>query len=322
MNRFIKKKILVSCLIPTYNGRLLLEENLPPLLREVKKSRFSFEIIIVDDGSTDGTKTWAQKTHPQIKILRLSQNQGFLSAVKRGLRLCKGSFVLFLNNDVLVKAGFLKPLILAFQKNENLLAVSSLQEDQKGIKGQPIGVFKKGLLRHFDYPSLKTTPPQKAVPIFYANLACSVFDRKKLEKLGGPNPVFSPGYWEDTDLSFQGWQKGWQVLLEPKSRVWHPSETTLPQKLPGLYKIIAVRNLFLFNWLNLRSPKLIFFHILWLPARVLLETIRGNLEWLIGLIWALSKLGEISILRKKREKPLISDLAVIEFFKQQYRVKG
>ena len=116
--KVVKTASLVSIVIPSYNRRSFLE----PCLESLTKQTFhKFEVIIVDDGSTDGTIEYLaefKKGHPDIHLRWFihEENLGANAARNRGVQEAEGSFVAFLDDDCIVKPEWLEELIKGFDK--------------------------------------------------------------------------------------------------------------------------------------------------------------------------------------------------------------
>src|SRR3990167_6085201 len=100
----------ISVIIPNFNGRKLLEKNLPQVLKEL----IDAEVIIVDDASTDGSADFLSKNYPQIKVISRKQNMGFASSVNLGVKSAQGELLLLLNSDVYPRKNLLGPLLPYF----------------------------------------------------------------------------------------------------------------------------------------------------------------------------------------------------------------
>ena len=89
----------VSVIIPTWNGR----ELLAGALASLREQRFrDFDVVVVDNGSTDGTPEWVRAEHPEAELVVLGENRGFAGAVNAGIGRARGEFVALLNNDCLL----------------------------------------------------------------------------------------------------------------------------------------------------------------------------------------------------------------------------
>src|SRR5690348_7949467 len=102
------KNPLVSVIIPSWNGKHLLQECLTSLQ---KQSYPNFEVIVVDNGSTDGSVQFLKKFFPKVKIVQLDKNYGFAKAINNGVKSAQGNLVAFLNNDTLVDPKWLEYLV-------------------------------------------------------------------------------------------------------------------------------------------------------------------------------------------------------------------
>ena len=92
-----EKKWMVSVVIPNWNGKKYLRE----CLKSLEKQDFqNFEIIVVDNGSEDGSVDMMKKEFPRVKILRMKKNEGFCRAVNIGIRAAKAPYVLLVNNEL------------------------------------------------------------------------------------------------------------------------------------------------------------------------------------------------------------------------------
>ena len=285
----------ISTIIPNYNGRELLEKNLPEILAAVKDT----EIIIVDDGSLDGSVEYLKKNFPKIKIIKNKKNQGFVFSANRGIKTAKGEIVILLNTDIRPERNFLAAILSNFK--EDTFAIASLQQIREGKRkffgGAPKGLFRYGFLKHLNQKG----PYPKVFPIFYANGGASAFSRQKLLELGGFDEIYSPYYWEDADLSWQAQKRGWKVLGASQSRVFHEHESTI-QKQGKRVRKVASRNFFIFNWKNLSNLDLILKHLFWLPINLTRELFRGNFVYWAGFFMALGKLPQIIRIRKNNRK--------------------
>ena len=286
----------LSIVIPNYNGKHLLEKNLPRVVKEIKKFKnLEIEIIVVDDGSTDGsikylksqsTKLKATTQNLKLKLIENKKNLGFSSTVNRGVKEAKGEIVILLNTDIYPEEGFLDAILPHF-KDSKVFAVGMLDKSIENGKivrrGRGVGEWKRGFYVHRRGEVDKTDTA-------WVSGGSGAFRKSIWEKLGGFDPDYNPFYWEDIDLSFRAKKRGFKVLFEPKSAVIHEHEkSVIKSKFPP-WKIrsISFRNQFLFVWKNANFTQL-FSHLLWLPYHLIKSILTGDICFWIGLLWAIER---------------------------------
>ncbi len=279
----------VSVVIPTYNGRSLLEKHLPAVLLACKKC----EVIVVDDASTDDTGDWLTKNYPQIRLITLQTNLRFARACNIGVKKARGELILLLNNDVSPKHDFLSPLLSHFD-DPNIFAVGCLEVNEKGeMSGRSEAHFERGTIRHFK------APDQSRSNTLWVSGGSGIFRKLLWVKLNGFDELFTPAYDEDRDLCYRALKRGYQVLFEPKSVVEHRHESTNQKVFNSLMLESAKhKNALLFLWKNISSKNYFRQHLLWLPYHILFTSIRTKGTYLVGLIWALFYVPKVYRLRR------------------------
>ena len=165
------------------------------------------EIIVVDNGSEDGSVAFLGERFPQVRVLALPQNLGFGGGSNAGFRAAKNDIVVLLNSDMRVERDFLTPLLAGFE-DERTFAVScqiffsdpaKLREET----GLTEGWWEQGALRvrHRAEPEIR-----ELFPCFYGGGGSCAFDRRKFLELGGFDELLRPFYLEDTDLGYLAWK--------------------------------------------------------------------------------------------------------------------
>jgi len=114
---------LVSIIIVNYNGRHHLEECLKSLMQVTYKK---FEVILVDNNSTDGSIEFVKNNHPSIKIKKLDKNYGFAEPNNIGAKIAKGELLLFLNNDTVADPNFIQEMISVLNQDSKIAICQSL----------------------------------------------------------------------------------------------------------------------------------------------------------------------------------------------------
>ena len=292
----------LSIIIPTYNGQALLQKHLPSLL--AADGVGDAELIISDDGSTDGTSEWLAAHVPQARIVRQDTNQGFSRACNAAIAASVGDVFILLNNDVDVQPGFLAPLLRPLDADPNVFAVNAsiLIPGQDNLdEGEKRGAFHHGLF----YVDVVRDPLQRATqtaPTLYATACAAAYRRVMVDALGGFDPLYSPAYWEDADLSYRAWKRGWIVLYEPGSVVYHQHETTTA-RLPARYlATLRARNGFLFVWKNITDRCWIASHLLFAPIVALYHLLRDRDPSLLRGLFAAARLWPQVSARRAGEK--------------------
>lgn len=291
--------ISVSVVIPSYNGKFLLEKNLPAVFRSLAFIG-SAEIIVVDDASTDGTIEWLAQNYPLVKVVRNKNNLRFAESCNRGVKAARGGIVILLNNDVKPEKHLLSAILPHFT-NQLVFAVSFREinsSDGRLIGGLGIMAFKKGLMVHW-----RPEKQNKTVEAMWVSGGSAAFRRDLWQKLGGFDNLFRPAYEEDRDLCWQALKAGYKIIFEPKAIVEHYHETTNRQVFgkAGI-SLYSFNNQILFVWKNISSSRLLFNHLLWFPYHLILTTWRTRGIFLISLLLALSQLPEALISRKRAAK--------------------
>jgi len=264
----IARSGLCSIVVLNWNGKHLLEESLPDLLAAVRHTGKDHEVLVVDNGSTDGSVAWLQASHPDVRVLALDRNYGFGEGNNRGVEAASHDIVILLNNDMLVDERFIEPLLDGFG-DPDAFGVSCQVFFPEGRRREETGNTQAELVNGYLHVSHQDIEPyhysRKHLPVFWAGGGASAFDRQKFLSLGGFSKLFSPCYFEDTDISYRAWRRGWKCLLAADSRVLHKhrSSSTVRFQPKDLGDLVEERRL-LYLWKNFPLSELIG-HFLLLP---------------------------------------------------------
>jgi GT2 family glycosyltransferase len=301
--------MLISFVILNYNGKELTERCIDSLTRSI--SEVDYEIIVVDNGSSDGSVEYLKNKFPSIKIVEEGYNK-FITAYNDGVKKAKGEWVFLLNNDMLFEKGFLD-YILPHLTDEDIFAIGSkmVNPERQVEKNANYPDFKCG------YLWIKTKDVSSFSPTIY--IGChGIFNKKKFLELGGFDPMYSPFYSEDLDLCYRAWKRGWKVYVEPKSVIIHYHMATIGKLFNRKYVLrVAARNHFLFIWKNFTSKRLFIQHILCLPLILLGAFFLKKWYYIPAFFDAMRYISEIKSSRKSLVvSERMSDSEVINFIKK------
>lgn len=286
----------VTIIVPTYNGRTLLEKNLPGLVACAGEC----EIIVVDDGSTDSTAEYLRECFPRIVSLTMDANGGFARACNAGVRQARGDIVYLLNSDVSVSPGFLDAVLPHFQRPD-VFAVGSFAAGTGPVAAKvfylPLVKFKWGIFWYW-YEKLEP-PPAGGVEVFCVSGGHAAFDRAKFLALGGFDELFRPFYAEDGDLCWRAWKRGWKSICEPRSVVTHACKGTIGRLYtPPAIRAIHWKNRFLMTWKDITAASFVARHLAYLIPELCVLPLVGKAEFTVGFWKALRQLPELIASRK------------------------
>ncbi len=280
-----------SIVILNWNGRELLQQCLPAVTRAVERDGGDHEILVVDNGSSDGSVEWTRQHFPGAATLELNENLGFGEGNNRGVAAARNEIVVLLNNDMIVDSSFLTPLLEPFADSD-VFAVSSQiflpPDKQREETGNTRGRIARGYLDLSHAAIHKHHVTRRFLPILWAGGGSSAFRRDYFLRLGGFSSIFSPCYVEDTDLSYRAWRRGLRVLLAAESHVLHKHRTTARKRFRGteIREMVEQRKLW-YLWKNFQLRSLLshfIFYPLVISRRI---TLRAYLGALLRAPWAL-----------------------------------
>ncbi len=302
----------VSILIPTYNGREILEECLPSVAAEVERRGRIDEVIIIDNAGGDGTGEFIKNNYPWMRILRLNENKAIF-AINDGAEAAGKELLFFLNDDMILKPGCIDALTAVFDSDDVFAATGKVYTwDRVSVQAERRKpVFHRG---RFWY--LPADAPDAPGPTLHALGGQSIIDRDKFKALGGLDTLFSPFYHEDLDLSWRAMKRGWRIIYEPCAEMVHKGAATAG-KMYSKEQILSImqKNMFLFTWKNMHELPLIFEHFAWLPVHTVKAALKGDRIFLNGLIMALGKASEVTGKRRSaRSESIVSDGDVLKSF--------
>lgn len=240
-----------TLIIVSYNGRELLAKSLPAALAAARRAGDHL-VVLADDGSTDYSIHFAATTYPQVRVLAFP-HRGFGATCNAAVAHAETEAVVLLNSDALVSPDFLPPLLEDLSR-PNVFLVGPKFLNADGSLTDTLGNrtscrWHRGLLsihHETDPDLLRETAPQ-----LYANGAAMAFRRDKWLSLGGFDPLYRPFYWEDVDLGYRAWGRGWRVLYEPASEVVHEQGSTVKRGHRAAYvELMSAKNAVLFTWKN------------------------------------------------------------------------
>ncbi len=225
------KKSLVNIIIPHYNGVSFIDECLKSVFKTVYKP---IEVIVIDNGSTDGSQAFIKKKYPQVKLIQSSKNLGYAGGCTYGFEKSTGEFIVFLNNDTTVDKQWLTYLVKAAKNKDVALCqpkVLSIRQpahfEYAGAAGGYMDrwgyTFCRGRL--FDVCEQDKGQYDQEVEIFWASGVCLFVKRSVLQEIGAFDPYFFM-YYEEEDLCWRAHLKNYKVFFVPKAKMYHYGEKT------------------------------------------------------------------------------------------------
>lgn len=212
-----------SVIIPNYNGISFLGDCLSTLEAN-KSSDFDFEIIVVDNGSDDGSAMFVKEKFPDVRIIALDRNTGFAAAVNRGIEASASEYILLLNNDIKVREDFVRKLEETISADSKLFSVNSLMlsmSDNSVLDGA--GDYYCALGWAYAYGKGKKADSALKggkKNIFSACGGASIYRRSVLNEIGEFDENHF-AYLEDIDLGYRARIHGYKSILEPAAVCEH-----------------------------------------------------------------------------------------------------
>lgn len=211
----------VTIVIPNYNGKRFLGDCLQSLM-EQEGDTPEYGIVVVDNGSVDGSLEFMEREFPRVKVIALPENTGFCHAVNVGIQALEAPYVILLNNDTRVKKGFVHALYRAMEDRPDAFSVSAkmLMWDRPELlddAGDRYCVLGWAFARGKGKPAAAY---DRAVEVFSACGGAAIYRRKVLEEIG----LFDEGhfaYMEDLDIGYRARIYGFRNYYEPGAEVIH-----------------------------------------------------------------------------------------------------
>jgi GT2 family glycosyltransferase/glycosyltransferase involved in cell wall biosynthesis len=250
----------ISVVIPSRNGKELLAAQLAGIARDL--AAFQSEIIVVDNGSQDGTAEWLASggltdesvcptsprtgiplcgagasacqslfpsaPWPELRTEVSSEPLSFARAVNRGIARARYSHVCLLNNDMRIEPGFFAALRMAFDRVPDLFCSSAQIRFPAGVRREETGKTVMAQRQPLDFPIRCDEPfaGEDCTYVLYGSGGCSLYDAAKLRALGGADEAYEPAYVEDLDLGYRAWRRGWPSVYAAGAVVEHRHRAT------------------------------------------------------------------------------------------------
>jgi len=216
---------LTSVIIPNWNGA----HHLPTCLESLRRQTYPhFEVIVADNGSTDGSLDLLARDYPWVRVLPLGENRGFAGACNAGMRIAQGEFIVLLNNDTEADPRWLEEVVAAFERHP-----------EAGIVASKMLLFDRRDTFHTagDFYRLDGIPGNRGVwqrdegqydreeYVFSACGGSAAYRRVMLEQVGLLDEDFFYSC-EDVDLAWRAQLAGWRCVYAPRAVVYHKLSAT------------------------------------------------------------------------------------------------
>lgn len=218
-----------SVAVVSWNGRRHLETCLPAL-RDQLDPGVPYEVLVLDNGSSDGTEEWVRLHHPEVRLVRSAANVGFCGGNNRLMAAAEGDAVALLNNDTRPEPGWLAALVDALSAApDDVAAVSGKIVDWTGERLD----FARGVLtfdghafqQDYGRPLAAARVPAAGSELLFACGGNMIVRRESFRAAGGFDEDYF-AYLEDVDLGWRLWLGGERVLFTPEAVVHHRSMAT------------------------------------------------------------------------------------------------
>ncbi len=240
MNNKDSQSPLVSVIIVTWNGKHLLSECLGSLAAQ---SFRDFEIIVVDNGSVDGSAEYVRSTHPTVKVIDLKKNHGYAGGNNVGIRASAGKYIALLNNDTKADTSWLQNLIAAAEKSPGtgMWASKILSYyNPEMIDNTGLLIYRDGIARGRGRLEQDKGQYDAEGEALFPSGCAGLYLKKMINEIGTFDEDFF-AYADDVDLGLRARIAGWNCRYVPTARVYHKYSSSSSAYSP-MKAFLAERN--------------------------------------------------------------------------------
>lgn len=258
----------IAVIVLNWNGGAHLGPCLASVVAQDHRDR---DLLVVDNGSTDGSAERLEERHPELRVLRLPENRGYAGGNNAGLAATSAPLVCLVNNDTVLAPSVLTALARAFEDPRVAAASPRVVyfDDALRINAAGLALTRSGVPVTRGRDALDGPPYDAPAEIFGAHGACVMYRRAALEDVGPFDEDFF-AYHEEFDLAWRLHRAGWRARYAPDARVRHHEALSLRGDRPRLLYLME-RNRWFALWKN-ASPG-----FLW---RALPRLVQGELAML------------------------------------------
>lgn len=305
----------VHIVILNYNGSHLLKRHLPSVINAAKNSSCGIKITVLDNGSSDDSVSYVKQDFPDLETVSAKENLVLVS-YNEFLRKIPEKIVVLLNNDIGLEPGFIDYMIPYFE-DESVFAVAPKVMDTEGknITGGCMDFsLRAGLFRNEP-----KTADKNNYTLFIGSSAA--YDREKFLELNGYDPIYLPGTYEDLDLCYRAWQRGWKCVYEDKAIAYHDSSASFDRIYTDKKRqTISARNAYLFIWKNIHDPAIILSNVFLYPLVLFFNILRLRFDLALGSVKALALLPDVLVKRREAAQSVIlSEKNIRDLFQKDLR---
>lgn len=245
-------KYSVSIIIPNYCGKTLLEKYLPSIFLALNSSKciFGYELIVVDDFSTDNSIDFLQSEYKEIIVIKNVSNCGFSKTINKGIFQAKYEYVFLLNNDIFLPVDFFDKINLSVLYDTDFFGIYPTIyncDKSKVLESRKVPSLAFGVIKYKD----KLVQTNFAYSLYLSG-GCALLNREKLLYINGFDTIYSPFYYEDLDLCIRAWKMKWKCYYTSKTYAFHLHSVTVNSLFSKEFvRIISVRNKLIVNYLHI-----------------------------------------------------------------------
>lgn len=279
----VLNNIELSIIIISYNTKLITEGCIKSIYRSLNSSKLSYEIIVVDNASSDGSQEMLKaykQNYVNFALAVNHENIGFAKANNQAARVAKGKYILFLNSDIIVLEQAILKLYKFYQQNENVINFLGGKLLNKNNTNQPscgpfynLFVVFAALFLRGDYWGLTRYSPNQVKQVDWISGAC-ILTKKRLfnHLIGFDEKIFM--YMDEIDLLYRAKKEGLRVFFYPQAKFVHLGSASSGDKT---YPIIQVYRGLVYFYKKHHSDQMIFFLKLMLKLKALIAIILGRI---------------------------------------------
>ncbi len=272
-SRRIPAAMRCCLMVLNYNGKAYLEDCFRTLQDAASRSSVACSVVCVDNRSTDDDVEWLRRRFPEVQVIVAATND-FLFSLNDIVAGRNEDVVVVLNNDMRFDPGFVDPLLEHFADPRVFAANSRILDwDGSEVQNAP---RRARLERGWFYKWWDADATRTAWTI-EAGGGASAYHRERFAALGGFDALYRPGYYEDFDLSYRAWERGWRSVYEPRSVIYHRVSASMVRELGvGRQAKVIWRNHLLFTVKCVGGTAFVLSFLALLPVRALRPLLRGD----------------------------------------------